>query len=292
MPRPIPLPVPDAVGIYGYPAALDAAHRAWLSELAGFDGVMELIAPHGGDRYLISPRRPSGRPILVIEPHHDDFVLSASGSMLVSPAPLIVATVFTRSTSVHPSILSSYNDIETVSALRGAEAAQSLRPFDAQHIRLGYKDADPPYAAYDECLLNEVVERLHSIIEQLPGAELLAPAAVTRHPDHLLVHEAARRLGCRWFWEDAAFWPTYALGSDDRHLFELRTGNTLVPELVDITSVILDKLTLLRLHASQMQPLTSMYRPIRHAWTTAAALRSTNPCALYAERFFRSVDPA
>jgi len=291
VPRSIPLPVPDAVGIYGFPAALDIAHQAWLDELAGIVGVLELDAPHGGDHYCMAPRQPSGRPVLVIEPHHDDFILSASGSMLVRPAPLTIVTVFARSASVHPLLSTTYASIESVSALRRAEATQSLRPFGAEHIRLGYKDADPPYAPYDDAVLDDVVERLRWVVEQLPEAELLAPAAVTRHPDHLLVHEAARRLGCRWFWEDVAFWPTYALGSDDRHLFDLRTRNTLVPELVDITSAVLDKLTLLRLHASQMQPLVSMYRPIRHAWTTAAALRDGDPCALYAERFYRSEEP-
>ena len=234
---------------------------------------------------------PTDRNVDVL-PRGPDLTANTAPNLVVRPTPLTVVTVFARSASVHPRLSTTYASIESVSALRRAEATQSLRPFDAQHVRLGYKDADPPYAAYDEAVLGDVVERLRWIVEQLPEAELLAPAAVTRHPDHLLVHEAARRLGCRWFWEDVAFWPTYALGSDDRHLFDLRTGSALVPEVVDITSAVLDKLTLLRLHASQMQPLVSMYRPIRHAWTTAAALRDGDPCALYAERFYRSEEPA
>lgn len=291
MPSPNFLPVPDATGIYGFPATLQAAHCAWLDESARADDVMELIAPHNGDRYVTRARRPSGRPILVIEPHHDDLILSASGFLLQRPRPLTVVTVFTQSASVHPSLTDTYESIERVSALRAAEAAQSLRPLGAHHIELGYKDADPPYSAYGGRVLEEVTERLRTITAESPEAELLAPAAVTRHPDHLLVHEAARRLGCRWFWEDVAFWPTYALGADDQHLFKLRTKDALVPEFVDISSVVLDKLTLMRLHASQMQPLVSMYRPIRYAWTTAAALRDADPKALYAERFYRSMEP-
>jgi len=39
-----------------------------IRELTTF---LELAAPHGGVRYLIARRRPRGRPVLAIEPHHD-----------------------------------------------------------------------------------------------------------------------------------------------------------------------------------------------------------------------------
>jgi LmbE family N-acetylglucosaminyl deacetylase len=131
-----------------------------------------------------------------------------------------------------------------------------------------------------------VTDELRQIVTAFPGAELLAPAAVTRHPDHLLVHEAAVRLGCRWFWEDLAFRSTYALAGCDQHLFRTRTGATMRPELVDITDVVLDKVTVLRMHGSQMSPARKMYRSIRHAFTTAADL--VDPTGVYAERFYRT----
>ena len=289
---PVPtLPMPDADGIYGYPAALLAAHRAWQGQLSdqrahGAEDVVELAAPHGGARYLIARRRPRGRPVLAIEPHHDDLVLSASGLLLAQPAPLTVVTVFTRSASVHPDLEPMYPGVEQVTELRAAEAQASLLPLGAARYLLGHKDADAPYRPFDPGVLETVVEELRPIVAAHPDAELLAPAAVTRHPDHLLVHEAARRLGCAWFWEDLAFWPTYALSADDRHLFRARVGDALAAEAVDVTDVILDKLTLLHLHASQMQPLSAMYRPVRYGWTAARALpRETG--ALYAERFYR-----
>lgn len=58
------------------------------------------------------------------------------------------------------------------------------------------------------------------------------------------------------------------------------------PELVDITGVVLDKVTVLRMHGSQMHPARKMYRPIRHAFTTAADL--VDGLGLYAERFYRT----
>lgn len=286
------LPAPDASGIYTFPADLIAAHRAWQQETVGRRAgtpVLEVTAPHSGARYLIEQRSPTGRPVVVIEPHHDDFALSACGLFLARPRPLTVLTVFTRSSSVHPSLETAYPSVEAVSALREREGAQALRPLGARQHLLGRKDADPPYRAYDPTLLEEITEDLRALLAGYPEAELLAPAGVTRHPDHLLVHQAARRLGCRWFFEDLAFWSTYALSGCDQQLFRARTGTSLVPELVDITSVLLDKVTLLHLHGSQMHPAPKMYRPIRHAWTVAADLldHPHAPGPAYAERFYR-----
>ncbi|WP_369383211.1 PIG-L deacetylase family protein [Streptomyces sp. cg36] len=289
------LPVPDGEGIYSFAHDLESAHRHWMSRLAtrtGTEPVMEVKAPVTGERYRIMERRPEGRPVVVIEPHHDDFALSASGRFLTRPRPLTVITVFTRSRSVHPMLEAAYPSGEAVSAIREEEAATALRPFGARRILLGHRDADPPYRAFDPARLAVITEELAGVLADHAGAELIAPAAVTRHPDHLLVHEAARMLGCRWFWEDVAFWPTYALAGCDRALFEQRTNNTLTPELADITGVVLDKLTLLRLHGSQMHPARKMYRPLRHAWTVARELvdpPSHGP-ARYAERFYRLED--
>ncbi|MFI6496648.1 PIG-L deacetylase family protein [Nonomuraea typhae] len=285
-----PLPIPDASGVYTFPDDLAAAHRAHqqrLSELrrTGDADLIEVIAPFDRRSYLIERRAPTGRPMVVLEPHHDDFALSASGLLLSRPRPITVVTVFSRSASAHATVLAQHSGVEGVSILREREAAQALLPLRAGQKLLGYRDATPPYQPYDPAALNLVTERLEHVLSELGDAELLAPAAVTRHPDHLLVHEAARRLGCRWFWEDLAFWQTYALSPDDRHLFNQRAGNALTPELIDITPVLLDKLTLLYLHASQLQPLQAMYRPLRHAWTTAA----TN--AGFAECFYREECP-
>lgn len=284
------LPLPDANGIYTFPTDLQAAHHTWMDALPAGYQILHLTAPLTGTAYRIQQRRPSGQPLVVIEPHHDDFALSASGHFLTCPRPLTVITVFTRSQSIYPALEATYADVEAVSNLREEEAAQALRPLAATRILLGHKDADPPYQAYEAQALKVVVGELADVLSSHPDAELIAPAAVTRHPDHLLVHEAARRLGCRWFWEDVAFWPTYALAGCDRHLFQQRTGTTLQPEIHDITSAVLDKLTVLHMHGSQMQPPHKMYRPIRHAHTVATDMLPVTEghrFGSYAERFYR-----
>ncbi|MFG5723908.1 PIG-L deacetylase family protein [Streptomyces murinus] len=288
------LPVPDGTGIYTFPDDLHRTHHAHTQQLAARHRaldhrVLEVTAPHTRVPYYVEARTPAGRPVLVIEPHHDDFALSASGASLASPRPLTVVTVFTRSRSVHPALETTYADVDTVSELRDREGAAALAPFLARRHLLGHKDAEPPYRPYAPELLDQITDELRRIVAAHPGAELLAPAAVTRHPDHLLVHEAAVRLGCRWFWEDLAFWSTYALAGCDQHLFRTRTGATMRPELVDITGVVLDKVTVLRMHGSQMYPARKMYRPIRHAFTTAADL--VDGTGLYAERFYRTEAP-
>jgi LmbE family N-acetylglucosaminyl deacetylase len=261
-----------------------------MAALPDDDSTMDLVAPLTGDAYRIARRTPAGHPVVVIEPHDDDFILSASGSFLADPRPLTVITVFSRSTSVHARLESQYTDIESVSRLRECESAQSLVPFGAQRVRLGHTAAEKPYRLHAPSTVDQVTEELARALDRLPPeAQLLAPASVTRHPDHLLVHQAARRLGCRWFWEDVAFWPTYALAGCDRHLFHQRAGHELRPRIVDITGVVLDKFTLLHMHGSQMYPAAKMYRPIRHAYTVAADMLLSGPDHIpgpYAERFY------
>lgn len=292
-PFPIALPLPDADGIYTFAddlARTHADHQALL-DAAACDGdttLVDVTAPYSGAHYRVARRPGTGRPLIVLEPHHDDLVLSAAGTLLTQDRPLVVITVFTKSASAHGTVQATYPGEQEISALRGAEAHQSLLPFTHHHIQLGHTDARPPYRAYDPALLDTVTNALEREIAMAGDGELIAPAAVTRHPDHLLVHEAARRLGCTRFWDDTAFWTTYGLGVDDRHLFRLRTRNTMAEELFDITDVVLDKLTLLHLHGSQLQPARAMYRPIRYAWTTAAPLHAeTGDPARFAERFYR-----
>jgi LmbE family N-acetylglucosaminyl deacetylase len=283
-----PLPVPDGSGIYSIPDDLLCALEARQEHLAGLG--LELVAPLNGSRYSVAKRRPSGRPVLAVEPHHDDLILSAGGHFLTQARPLTVVTVFTRSTSVHPSV--DLTSLEVISTLRAEESREAFRPLLARQHLLGLKDADAPYQPHDTATVEHVVEQLRPHLEEQPDAELIAPASVTRHPDHMLVHEAACRLGCTWFWDDTSFYPTYAANVDDRLLFEQRTDGSLVCEVVDITDVVLDKLALLHMYQSQMQP-REMYRVLRYNWTVAATLRGGASAghARYGERFFRTVLP-
>lgn len=174
------LPAPDASGIYTFPDDLIAAHRTWQDELSARQGTAPLLtvtAPHSGAHYLIEQRHPAGRPVVVLEPHHDDFALSASGLFLAQPRPLTVITVFSRSMSVHPALEAAYPDAEAVSVLRAREGAEALRPFAASQRLLGHEDAVKPYRAHALWRLNTITEELRALLDEHPDAELLAAVA-------------------------------------------------------------------------------------------------------------------
>lgn len=294
------LPLPDAAGIYRFPADLIEAHDRWQRELAADrrGDVIEVAAPATGQTMLIRRRIPkSGRVTVAIEPHNDDLVLSAGGTLLAHPRPLVVITVFSQSNDVHPLTNLDDNSVGGTSALRARETDAALMPLAASHHALGYKDASKPYRIATKRTIDEITAAISKAISvAVPNGdyELFAPASVTRHPDHLAVHEAAIRLGCQMFWDDTAFYPTYAASFDDRHLFELRVGNKFKTRYIDITEDILDKLTLLYMYQSQMHPRSEMYRTIRYNWTVASDANARGDLARgrYAERFFETATAA
>lgn len=145
---PVTLPVPDADGVYTFPGDLAAAHDQHQQQLAarraaGDPDVMRLLAPYGSRPYLVERRRPAGRPVVAIEPHHDDLALSAAGTLLTCPRPLTVVTVFTRSVTAHSDAQASRPGEPGVTALRAEEGRQALRPLQAGRLLLGYRDARP-----------------------------------------------------------------------------------------------------------------------------------------------------
>jgi LmbE family N-acetylglucosaminyl deacetylase len=290
------LPVPDATGIYGFAADLIEAHDRRQREFAmnRHDDVIEIVAPATGQNLRIRRRVPTGSRVTVaIEPHNDDLILSAGGTLLEHPRPLVVITVFSQSNDVHPLTDFADNSVELITALRTRETAAALLPLAATHHTLGYRDASKPYRIATKENIDEITTTIRNAISAaVPNSdyELIAPASVSRHPDHLAVHEAAIRLGCRTFWDDTAFYPTYAASFDDRHLFELRFGNNAKTRYFDITECVLDKLTLLYMYQSQMQPQSEMYRAIRYNWTVASVAHTCDdfPSGLYAERFFET----
>jgi LmbE family N-acetylglucosaminyl deacetylase len=295
----VAVPEPDAKGIYAFPTALWRAHAGRQHELRALDGRHVACAsltpplgeraplhPTGSIAHLVPVQGFSGEPIIALEPHHDDVVLSISGTLLATRRPARVVTVFTDTESARPEVAASAKSGQlTISALREQESAAALSVIAVERRTLGLADARPPYEARTSGFTTRLAEMISVAIDGWVG-ELFAPAAVTRHPDHLAVHEAARMLGCRSFWDDTAFWPTYGANVDDRMLFALRTGGALDIEHVDITAHVLDKLTLLLMYQSQMSPI-EMYRPLRYNWTVAREARAGARAMRFAERLHR-----
>ncbi|MEV5989423.1 hypothetical protein AB0L85_31480 [Streptomyces sp. NPDC052051] len=277
--------MPDDTGIY----TLHRAHQTHTRQLATRHRdhrVLEVTAPHTRDPYYLEARTPAGHPVLVIEPHHDDFALSASGTFLAHPRPLTVITVFTRSRSVHPALETTYADVDTVSELRNREGAAALAPFAARRHLLGHKDAEPPYRPYTPEALDRITANSAGSSPPTPAPNSSRPPPSPATPT---TSSSTRRRSAS---AAAGSGKTSRSGPRTRSPAATSTSfvrvreATMRPELVDITDVVLDKVTVLRMHGSQMYPARKMYRPIRHAFTTAADL--VDGSGLYAERFYRT----
>ncbi|MFD9219724.1 hypothetical protein ACFWDI_06790 [Streptomyces sp. NPDC060064] len=77
-----------------------------------------------------------------------------------------------------------------------------------------------------------------------------------------------------------------ALADCDRHLFRARTGPALTSEFVDITDVILDKVTVLRIRGSQMHPAGRC--TARSGTPGPPSPNLLAGTGTYAERFYRT----
>lgn len=263
------LPSPDGPGVYTF------------SEL-----LWEMHERVGSPVPTSEPRVGSGVPIVALEPHPDDLVLSCGGRLLLEGRELYVISVCSESRTVHPGLASGDEAPEEIAGARRAENRAALAMLGAEILELGWKDAGKPYRPTTGGRIEELLDEMDAVRARLPDSyELLAPAAVTRHPDHVLVHEAARRLGCRWFWEDVGFFPTYARSVEDRRWFTEGHGFGLVAEHTDISAAVLKKVAMLSEYRTQACSPEEITGVLRYAWAVGAEAGETGA---FMERNYRS----
>lgn len=249
----VPLPSPAGDGVYRFTEELWELH-----ERRGI--VAGSLKPKSG-----------ARPIVALEPHPDDLTLSLAGRLAAERRPLYVISVHSAAGTAHPASTVVGEDRERVAAVRRDENRTALAALGAEIVELGMADARKPYGPVEDSAVKGLATSLEVTLADLPGgAELIAPAAVTRHPDHVLVHRAARRIGCHWFWEDIAFFPTYARSVEDRRWFDEGHGAALEAETFDITGTVLAKVAMLAGYPSQAPSPNEICGVLRYAWTVAA----------------------
>lgn len=174
-------------------------------------------------------------PISLLQPHPDDVALSLGGVL--------------RGKARRVSIYSVFDDTEFRDKRR-EEDRLAAKLMNAELISLGMRDGsgqEPELSPLDGLIM--------------------APAAVSRHADHLAVRAAAVKAGCHAFWEDVAFWGIYGSSVDDRVLFTTRDRaflNSLCVLALDITEGLEAKRQLLEVFSSQGP---HAWRPIRYART-------------------------
>jgi LmbE family N-acetylglucosaminyl deacetylase len=134
-------------------------------------------------------------PAVILSPHPDDAVLSL-WHLLDGDGEVVVLNVFAGSPAGHRGdawwdrLTGAPDSVARVaerhSEDRAALAMAGREPVNLEFLDGQYRDAEPP--------LEAVVER---IAQAAPDGLLLAPAALDRHRDHLIVRSAVLALGAR-----------------------------------------------------------------------------------------------
>lgn len=252
---------------------------------------------------------------IYLQPHLDDAVLSAGGSIAFQVATgqnVLVVTVFgggpassnalgTFATQNQQRRGLSPNAEEAVDTRRTEdEAAVSL--LGADTLWLTYPDAlyrgNPPFYTSDEALfgtvssgdmqLDEVLAQLFlDIHERAPLAALYAPLGVGHHVDHQLCCSAADRLAQRKinvkFYEDFPYVTREgALESRQKEL-----GIPMEPELVEVSGHIPAKINAIAQYRTELPLLFGSEENMENAVQTyASSIRRTYP-GIQIERFWR-----
>jgi LmbE family N-acetylglucosaminyl deacetylase len=239
---------------------------------------------------VLPPRAPAGRPLVAVEPHMDDVVLSAGGRLLLhrGKRPVVLLSV-TRDSNVsgYWSLQREFFDDTAVTALRLAESERVIElAGGGEHRSLGIPDAPlrfrpahewtvdsfhrlhdalAPYLGFPPLAseVRDVAQRLAEEILPLDPAELWIPLGLGGHIDHRTTRAAClRMIAEHWgrfaripilLYEDHPY-ATYFPSQLRRVVaaFEAR-GTKLVPEPADITSVFEEKVRMVGVYASQFK---------------------------------------
>lgn len=240
---------------------------------------------------LATSQKPGGRQIIALEPHADDVALSVGGTLLNLNRPVCVLTIFSRSHNFHPDLHCYCNGTPgLITNLREAESKAAAVLMGAEHVSLGISEAKWPLQPPDLTRVDDLILMIRSKIAPYRDCELIAPACVSRHPDHVLTRLIAERLGCGWFWEDVDFYVNYARSVEDREYFLHRWSNRLVPEVQGIDHVLLEKLAIVLVYQSQYFPPTALAEVLRYNWAVARESHRHGQCGAtvhFAERTYR-----
>lgn len=161
--------------------------------------------------------------LVVLSPHFDDAVYSLAATISRARSEdrrVCVVTVFGHGKDVAPSGTGSYDDYAT----REAEDRAAMEALDADYVWLNRPEWTfrtsrgieltaellPHVAFRGTKLLDETTRALGLALASLmaDGATVYAPLAVGAHPDHRIVHEAARSLSSRYatrYYEDVPY---------------------------------------------------------------------------------------
>lgn len=252
---------------------------------------------------------------IYLQPHLDDAVLSAGGSIAFQTATgqkVLVVTVFGGGPATEGQLgaFASQNQQRRGLGPSAAEAVNTRRAEDdaavsslgADTLWLTYPDAiyrgNPPFYASDDALfgmvspgdmqLDEVLAQLfQDIHERAPLAALYAPLGVGHHVDHQLCCSAADRLAQRKvnvkFYEDFPY--VTRPGALESRQQELRIP--MEPELVEVSGQIPAKINAIAQYRTEVPLLFGTEDAMENAVQSySSSIRRTYP-GIQIERFWR-----
>ncbi|MCP2262622.1 N-acetylglucosaminyl deacetylase, LmbE family [Streptoalloteichus tenebrarius] len=200
--------------------------------------------------------------LLLLSPHPDDIAYSCGGLVAsgLGAAEATLLTVFGRSEWTVSPLLASAG-AEVVSKVRIEEDRRYCAARGIVHTHLDFPDAslrgyddegELLAATRDDPLTDEVVDAVTAAVRSASPDLVLAPAAMGDHIDHLIVHEAARRLDAEYrtlYYEDIPYSAHHDLRAVDDTLANAR--NLALDRVVDISPVLDDKIAGMRVYESQ-----------------------------------------
>ena len=252
-------------------ASLDDGERAKVEGWREAGLVVLVPAPAAG----------RGGHVVVVEPHMDDAALSLGGVLLTKRAhqEITVVTVVARSTFTSYTVQGRpFGDVDVVSRLRAAEAAIAAETVGASHRVVGVDDAllrflrahglgdDASLAAIEPAArawmrfgptpreVTDLADALERILRERPATELWFPLAVGDHVDHVRTRDACLAVVRRapnladsvHLYTDLPYASRHPEQAD-----RIASALGLEREIVDITDVFEEKLSLVNVYASQ-----------------------------------------
>jgi SagB-type dehydrogenase family enzyme len=227
--------------------------------------------------------------ITIVEPHHDDAVLSMGGTLCLFRDDVELVTVFGHSNSARAGFRPKARESrQSIAAVRQRESVEVCRELGITHHDLGFQDyglrGNGPAEESDN-LFAEVLRALAPFVAG--GGLLFFPAGFGDHHDHRLLRRIADHCGGALLYEDLCpigsyagsivhFWPVYT---------QLREAYTDV--YVDITATLPQKIQSAQLYESQFVPeQVSFLRAAASATARSQNYLASGRWASYAERFY------
>jgi LmbE family N-acetylglucosaminyl deacetylase len=206
-------------------------------------------------------RAASRSKILVLSPHPDDAAFSCGGLLRLWPhADVTIVSCFTRSGYAPRDV--AHGDPNRVTTLRRREDEAYARRIGAGLVWLGFADTSCRHGlACDPCaypdeepgLAEALAERLASLLSEQAADWILCPLAVGDHRDHILVHDAVRRIessASRLFYEDQPY-GAWIGGPSQVEARARELADRVVPRKLELGNCLTQKLADVSLYASQ-----------------------------------------